>query len=121
MEVNMDIKTLWTKLTDISVDYALKIVSVIVILIVGKLIIRFIMKRFLKGKLFDRMDHSAKNILRSATKITLNVLLIVIIVAIIGIPMASVVTVIASAGHRFAPRLMPQSDASPARQALPSE
>ncbi len=98
----MDIKTLWQKLTEISIDYALKILSVVIILIVGKLIIRFIMKRFLNGKLFERMDNSAKSILRSTLKIVLHVMLIVIIVAIIGIPMASVVTVIASAGAAIA-------------------
>ncbi|MBO4217038.1 MAG: mechanosensitive ion channel, partial [Clostridia bacterium] len=98
----MDLKSIWEKLTDISIDYALKIVSLIVILIVGKLIIKFIMKRFLNGRLFARMDNSARSILRSTLKVVLNVVLIVIIVAVIGIPMASVVTVVASAGAAIA-------------------
>ena len=98
----MDLEVLWSKLSEISVEYALKIISCLVVLIVGKLLIRLLMKYFLNGKVGKRMDLGFRNYTRTFVKVALEIVLVVIMVAILGVPVASIVTVIAAAGAAIA-------------------
>lgn len=75
-----------------------KIIFSLLVLIVGKIVIKNIMKFLERGKLFDKTDGEVKTFVLSFVKIGLYVLLIVSIIGILGVPMASIVTVLASAG-----------------------
>ncbi|MCH5191684.1 MAG: mechanosensitive ion channel family protein [Oscillospiraceae bacterium] len=75
-----------------------KIVFAVVVLIIGKLLINAVMKLLKKGKLLDRLDASVKTFALSFVKIALYVLLIISIIGILGVPMASIVAALASAG-----------------------
>ncbi len=74
------------------------IVVAIVILIVGILFSKLVVK--LMGKALDRskLDLTVNKFLRSVVKITLYVLLITIVLALLGVPMTSIITVIGTAG-----------------------
>ena len=67
-------------------------------LIIGSLLIKFVMKLLNKRKLGKHEDPTVRRFLLNFIKISLNVLLVVTVIAIMGVPMASVVAVIASAG-----------------------
>lgn len=79
-------------------SFGLKLLAALFVLIVGRFLIRFLIKRMGKGRLSKNGDPTVIRILQNFTRIALYVLLIVSVVAILGVPMASLVAVIASAG-----------------------
>jgi small conductance mechanosensitive channel len=75
-----------------------KIVLAIVVFIVGRILIGKIMGIVGKIKGLSRIDPTAASFFRNAIRIGLYVILVVTIISILGVPMASVVAVIASCG-----------------------
>ncbi len=75
-----------------------KLIGAIVALIVGLFVIKFIKKSLLKLNGFKKLDPTVAGFLNSAISVALYVVLVITIIGIMGIPMASVVTVLASAG-----------------------
>ena len=86
------------KLNDLWVDAGIKLVYVLVILIVGGKLVKLITKLITKGRAYKKLDKSVASFLLSFIKVALNILLLVIMAGIIGIPSASIVTLIGSAG-----------------------
>ena len=85
-------------LVGVAQNVGLKLLAAILVWIVGSLIIKGILKIFPNGKKFAKMDPTVKSFLNSFVNIGLWVILIVCIVAILGVPMASVIAAIASCG-----------------------
>lgn len=86
------------KLNDLWVDAGLKLIYVIVILFVGGKLIKLITKLITKGRGFNKLDKSVSSFLLSFIKITLNIILLITIAGIIGIPSTSIITLLGSAG-----------------------
>lgn len=86
------------KLVSLATQVGSKILLALVVFIIGRFIIKRLVKWFAKSKAFAKMDPTASKFLLSTVKIVLNAVLIVSIIGILGVPMASVVTVIASCG-----------------------
>ncbi len=86
------------RLNDLWVDAGLKLIYVIIILLVGGKLIKLITKLITKGKGFNKLDKSVSGFVLSFVKVTLNVLLIVIVASVIGIPSTSIITLLGSAG-----------------------
>lgn len=86
------------KLNDLWVDAGIKLVYVIAILFIGGKLIKLLTKLISKSRVIKRLDKSVSGFLLSFIKITLNILLLVIVAGVIGIPSASIVTLIGSAG-----------------------
>ena len=86
------------KLNELWVDAGLKLIYVIVILVVGGKLIKLITKLITKGKGFNKLDKSVASFLLSFIKIVLNIVLIITIAGIIGIPSTSIITLLGSAG-----------------------
>lgn len=87
-----------TFLSDNIVGGCIKIVLAIVILAVGMWLVNIIMKGLKKGKLLSHVDPSARGFILSAVSVSLRVLVVITAAANLGVPMASVVAVIGSAG-----------------------
>jgi small conductance mechanosensitive channel len=79
-------------------DVGLKLLCAILTCIIGSIVIKFIIKVFPDGKKYDKIDPTVKSFLRSFISLALWVVLLVCIVAILGVPMASVIAAIASCG-----------------------
>ncbi len=77
---------------------AKSLVLALVIFIVGRLVIRFIMRFLEKMPFMQKADPTLQGFLKNFVKILLNVLLIISIIGVLGVPMASIVTVLASCG-----------------------
>ena len=92
------ISSLVDGIAKIATDVGGKILLALAVLIVGKIIIKAVLKVLQKSKLFNKAEGSVKTFATSFVKILLNVVLIVSIIGILGIPMTSVITVLASAG-----------------------
>ena len=98
----MNWETIWDTVSTYCVEYAWKIIACVAVLIVGNLLIKLVTKKFLTSKAAGRLDPGAKAYGRMIARVALKVILAVIIVSILGIPVASVVTVLAAAGAAIA-------------------
>ncbi|MBQ2240721.1 MAG: mechanosensitive ion channel, partial [Clostridia bacterium] len=87
-----------TWIVGVAQTVGLKLLAALLTWIIGSLIIKGILKIFPNGKKFEKMDPTVKSFLNSFVNIGLWVILIVCIVAILGVPMASVIAAIASCG-----------------------
>ena len=86
------------KLNELWVNAGIKLIYVIVILIVGGRLIKLATKLITKSKVFKKLDKSVASFLLSFIKVTLNVILLITIAGIIGIPSTSIITLLGSVG-----------------------
>ena len=75
-----------------------KLVAALLIFIIGKAVIGSIVNGVNRLKALDKMEATARTFLLSAIRMGLTLLLVISIIAYLGVPMASVITVLASAG-----------------------
>ena len=92
----------WNQILDTivswSVDFGKRLLISLIVLIVGRLLIKWVHKLMTKSKFAAKNDKTVTTVLSHFVSAALYVLLVVIIIGILGIPTASVITVIASAG-----------------------
>ena len=93
---NMDV--FMEKMIDFCTSAGIKIVIALLIYIIGKFIIGKLLKLVDKMQNAGKMDDTTKSYIRNIIKAVLYVVLVVAIISELGVPMASVITVIASAG-----------------------
>ena len=86
------------KLVDLCIDLGGKIVLALLIFIVGRIVIKKLLSVLEKSKSMEKMDPAVKSFLMSFFKIGLWVIVIISIIAVLGVPMASVITVLATCG-----------------------
>ncbi len=79
-----------------SVNFGLDLLIGLVVLIVGYRIISFLENRLKKSHRFIKIDPTAKSFLVSFVSIALKILLMIVFLSIVGVPMASLVTVVGS-------------------------
>lgn len=75
-----------------------RIVLALIVFAVGKIVISRLLALLGKGKVIEKLEGSARTFTLSFTKIALYLILAVSIIGILGVPMASVITIMASAG-----------------------
>ncbi len=98
----MDWNQIWQSVLTFCVDIAWKIVLSLLVLLVGNLIIRLILKQIKSGKASRKMDPTALTFIHSFLKIGLYAVLAVCIVGILGVETASIITVLATCGAALA-------------------
>ena len=81
-----------------AIDFGMKLLAAIAVLIIGRILIKWTIKLIGKSKFAKKTDATVVRVLLNFTTAALYVLLTVIIIGILGVPTASVITVIASAG-----------------------
>lgn len=74
------------------------IVGAIIVLIVGFLLIKCVMKALRKLKSFEKLDQTTTRFILNFIKWLLYVMLIIAVIGMLGVPMAEVIAVLASAG-----------------------
>ena len=79
-------------------DVGLKLIASAIVFIVGRFLIKLLIKALRNGKIGQKMEPTASHFLLNFISIALYVILAVTIIGIMGVPMASVVAAIASAG-----------------------
>ena len=88
-----------SSITPIIVSAGAKLLLAIIVYIIGHFIIKLVLKAINKNtKLSDKIDGTVKSFIMSFVKIALYIVLVISIIGIMGVPMASVVTVLASGG-----------------------
>lgn len=94
----MNIENIFNELIPFFTSIAGKIIGAIFALIIGKIVIKIVMKLLNKSRFIAKTEPTVASFLISFVNIALNILIIITVIGILGVPMASVVTVIASAG-----------------------
>ncbi len=90
--------TLLDKIIGFCMESGVKLLAAIVILIIGFKIVNCLGKRFTKSKFYDKLEPTARTFFKSFVVIVLKIVLVIAAALIVGIPMASMVAVIGSAG-----------------------
>lgn len=90
--------TVTEKIGEYLADAGINLVLSIILLIVGWKLINIFSKKIKDGKIFTKLEPTAKSFIRSVLTIGLKILLIITIAAILGVPMTSMVAVITSCG-----------------------
>ena len=85
-------------LVSMAIDVMGKLIASMIVLLIGKLAIKFVLKLVKKSRLMQKAETTVAHFLMNFIKIGLYVILIVTVVGIMGVPMASVIAAIASAG-----------------------
>jgi len=75
-----------------------KLVLALLIFIIGRIVIKKVASLITKSKGFENLDPTVKSFLSSFINILLYVILVIAIISVMGVPMASVIAVLASAG-----------------------
>ena len=86
------------KLIDLLVNFSGKLILAIVILFVGFKLIKFFLGRLSRGKGFNKLEKTSQTFILSILNVTLKIMISIIAVTTVGIPVASVVTILGSAG-----------------------
>lgn len=94
----MDINRILEQFTDAALSMGLRILMAILIYIIGRFLIDKLIKVIGKMKGFKSLDTTAAGYIVTFVKAVLYVVLAVMIVSLLGVPMSSVIALIASAG-----------------------
>ena len=86
------------KIRDMLGGTAGNIVGALLVLIVGFFVIKAVMKALRKLKSFEKLDQTTTRFILNFVKWLLYVLLIIAVIGMLGVPMAEVIAVLASAG-----------------------
>ncbi len=91
-------ETMLVKLGELCVSVGGKLIAAILVLVIGSILIKLLMKLLRKKKLGKHGDPTVHRFVLNLVKTALYILLAVTVVAILGVPIASMVALIASAG-----------------------
>ncbi|SFG38293.1 mechanosensitive ion channel family protein [Oribacterium sp. WCC10] len=94
----LDVEKIMSEITTICMQAGSKLLLALVIFIAGRIVIDHIMKLVKKIHAIDRADKTVAGFIISGVKIVLNIVLLLSIISVLGVPMASVITILASAG-----------------------
>lgn len=92
----LDFEALINTLVGYCVTYGGRLLIAAIVLIVGFRLCSVVSKRIRKGKVASTMDHSALSILLKLLSLAFKTILVVTAIGIMGVPMSSVITVIAT-------------------------
>lgn len=81
-----------------AISIAVRLLAAAILLIVGNFIIKFFMKRLKNGRFAEKADKTVVSFTVSFVRVVLYVLLAVMVVAALGVDMASIIAVIGSVG-----------------------
>ncbi|MBE6536172.1 MAG: mechanosensitive ion channel [Ruminococcaceae bacterium] len=84
------------------VDVAWRLIAALAVFIVGHIVIKVVLKKMKNAKKLKGADPTATTFLQSAVKFGSYAVVLIAVIAILGVPMASVITVLASVGAAVA-------------------
>jgi small conductance mechanosensitive channel len=94
----MNFEHLFQNLTTLGVSLGGKIIAALLVLFIGLKITKFIVKLVIKSKVFHAIDVTAQTFLKSVLNIALKAIVFITAIGVLGVPLTSVVTVVASCG-----------------------
>ncbi|MBR3954157.1 MAG: mechanosensitive ion channel [Clostridia bacterium] len=80
------------------ISYGGRLIVALILLLIGFRIIKILNKKIAKAKVFEKIEASSRNFMFKVLDVAAKILLVILAASIMGVPMASVVAVIGSAG-----------------------
>ena len=102
MEKLANMEGIWGTIIGVCIDVAWRLVSAMLVLVIGRMIIKFFLKKMKNAKKYGELDQTVRTFLQNFIKIGSYVILAIVVVGILGVPMASIITLFASAGAAVA-------------------
>lgn len=93
----MDLEKLWESVSEKVTAVGMKLLWAAAVLVIGLLLIKWFKRWLDRSRGFNKVDQSARTFLRSLIHVVLYLVLFLTIAGILGIPLTSVVTILASA------------------------
>ena len=90
--------TLWGALSNFAVSYGFKILGTLLILLIGPILIKWVVKLIKRGKKFATLDANTQTLIVDIVKVLLYVLLIAIVAINLGVAGSAIAATIASCG-----------------------
>ena len=87
----------WDTVVEISTTAGSKIILALLIFIIGRIVIDKILK-LIGGKPTEKLDPTVRSFALNSIKAVLYIILLISIISVLGVPMASVITVLATCG-----------------------
>ncbi|MGN1094964.1 MAG: mechanosensitive ion channel family protein [Eubacteriales bacterium] len=94
----MDFNAILHSIVSFLTSFGLKLVGAIIILVVGIFLIKWVIKLITRGNAFQKAPKNVQILVKNMIKVCLYVLLFFSVAMIIGVPAASLVAVLSSAG-----------------------
>ena len=94
----IDVRAIWNQFWPTAMDFLIDLVIALVILLVGKYLIKFVVKAVSKIMEKANVERSVSGFVKSLLKIALFIVLIIVVAAVLGIPTASLIALLGSAG-----------------------
>ena len=86
------------KLVSGATSVAGKLLFSVLLLVIGRLVVKYALRLLEKSKLIGRMEGTARTFFLSFAKVTLYTILIITVIGTLGVPLASIVAILASIG-----------------------
>lgn len=87
-----------SKCIDLGTNIGGKLIFAIIVLIVGSAVIKGVKKALVKAEKISKLDKTVQSFVKNFVSVALYALLLISVISILGIPMTSVVAVLASCG-----------------------
>lgn len=98
----MNWQTFFETLSSACVTIAFKLLGAALVFFIGRWLIKLLMKHFPTGTKKHPLDPTARSFIENTVKTALYVIMLITIVSILGVPMASIIAVVGSAGAAIA-------------------
>jgi len=96
--MNIDINQILEQLTNIIFQYGPKLIGAVVVWIIGSIIIKKLLKLFVRALEKQNTEASLKPFLKSIVGVLLNVLLAISVLSMLGVAMTSFIAILGAAG-----------------------
>ena len=94
----MDLQMLLDKLVTLATDLAFRLLGALAVLLIGRILIKWVMRLIKNSKAVKKPDPAVGRFLINSIRVVLNIVLAVSVIAIIGVPMTSMLALLTSAG-----------------------
>ncbi|HEY8419401.1 MAG TPA: mechanosensitive ion channel domain-containing protein [Clostridia bacterium] len=88
----------WQKIWDALIDAGIRILHAALVLIIGWFVIKYFIKWLTSLKGLKKLDISVQSFLKSLLMVGFKLVLFISVISILGVPLTSIVTILASAG-----------------------
>ncbi len=88
----------WDQIKEYLASAGINLIISLVILVIGWRLINICVNKFKKSKAYSRIDPTMASFMKSVVSIGLKIILVIIVASILGVPMASMITIIGSCG-----------------------
>lgn len=94
----MNFEQILTNLAQLGISIGGKLIATVLVLVIGLKVASFIVNLIIKSRAFSKIDITAQTFLKSVATIALKAIVFVTAIGVLGVPLTSVVTVVASCG-----------------------